>query len=487
MTGRGFGHKYSADPASRPSATPHEPGTHEQELGTRGTAWNPETRLYSDGVVVGADGAPVVVPPHSGLRRIPGTGFLDPSSGTLSGTAAPTVDDVDRAVADLERSDLPGQDAPYADMARTALIDIDVLTFGNGAAVAAGSPYWRFVWPRDAGFMSVALSTAGRHDDARRQLEYVASVQEDDGGWEARYLPDGSGDVPDGRGRQLDGIGWILWATWVLTRTSARPGEGLTPGAGGTPDTGRAAAAAQMPTPLTRMVVRAVRAAMDVLDPATSLPRASQDFWEMDIEEATLGSAAPLLLGLRCGRDLLTGIADTAGGSSDVPILAGRARELARQADDTSRRLFEAIRTTFGRHGYSRRTTGAGGRDASTAFLLPPFAPHTDDAERAWRAAVAATTVANGGVRPGEEWTDLATAWTPQVSLHALTAASIGDTVLAHRLLSWLDIRRTRLGALPEKVTADGRPAAVAPLGLTGATVLLALTTLEDRPPPIPR
>jgi hypothetical protein len=94
--------------------------------------------------------------------------------------------------------------------------------------------------------------------------------------------------------------------------------------------------------------------------------------------------------------------------------------------------------------------------------------------------------VGNGGVRPGEEWTDRATAWTPQVSLHALTAASLGDAALAHRLLSWLDLRRTVLGALPEKVTAAGRPAAVAPLGLTGATVLLALAALDGRPLPVP-
>ncbi|NEE03200.1 hypothetical protein [Phytoactinopolyspora halotolerans] len=434
-----------------------------EELGTRGTAWNPETRLYSDGVVVGDDGAPLIVPPHSDLRRLPGTGYLDPSSGTLPGAAVPTADDVDRAVARSAEADLPGRDTPYVHMARAALIDIEVLTFDNGAFVAAGSPYWRYVWPRDTGFVAAALAMCGRHGEARRQLEYVASVQEDDGGWEARYLPDGSGDVPDGRGRQLDGIGWTLWATWVWSRT----GSG---------------APRRVPGGLARMVRAAVGAGVDALHPETSLPRASQDFWEMDIEEATLGSAAPLLLGLRCGRDMLA--AGATGTTDDGPV--GDAR-LAERADDAARRLAEAIRTTFGPHGYTRRSSGDGGRDASTAFLLPPFAPHADDVESAWRAALAATTVANGGVRPGEEWTDLSTAWTPQVSLHALTAASVGDAALAHRLLSWLDVRRTRLGSLPEKVTAAGLPAAVAPLGLTGATVLLALATLEGRPSLVPR
>lgn len=425
-------------------------------LGTEGTAWSPETRLYSDGVVAGADGTPVVVPPHSGLRRISGTGFLDPAAGQLPGALVPTPEQVDDALTRLGKAPLPGMHGPYGDMARTALVDIEALTSPNGAAVAAGSPYWRYVWPRDAGFMSVALSLVGRHDDALRLIRYVAGMQEDDGGWQARYLPDGSGDVPDGRGRQLDGIGWTLWATWVWTCT----GGGQV-------------------GPLLSMVRRAVHAALAVLDPASQLPVASQDFWEMDIEEATLGTAAPLLLGLRCGTDLLAE-SDDAG---DVAL----AQRVGRAVTE----LETAVHAAFGAHRYGRRVSGQGGRDASVAFLLPPFAPGIDTdvggVEEAWRAAVAATTVPNGGVRPGEEWTDQVTAWTPQVSLHALTAAAVGDTALAHRLLSWLDLRRTTFGSLPEKVTDDGRPAAVAPLGLTGATVLMALAELDGRPLPVPR
>jgi len=219
------------------------------------------------------------------------------------------------------------------------------------------------------------------------------------------------------------------------------------------------------------MIGATVGAILDALDPDTALPRVSQDFWEMDLDEATLGSAAPLLLGLRTGGDLLVRLGDS---------------ELAGRAADAARRMADAVATSFGGHGYARRLSGDGGRDASVAFLLPPFAPADVCVERAWREAVEATTVDNGGVRPGEEWSDLITAWTPQVSLHAMTAASVGDPALAHRLLSWLDVRRTSLGALPEKVTADGRPAAVAPLGITGATVLIALASLEGRPLPLP-
>ncbi|WP_203416301.1 hypothetical protein [Jiangella ureilytica] len=418
------------------------------ELGTRGTAWSPETRLYSDGVVIGADGGPVVVPARSGLRRLPGTGYLDPESGSLPGAALAAADEVAMAREILAGTDLPGRGTPYEAMAEEALLDIGVLTYPNGAAVAAGSPYWRYVWPRDAGYMAAALTVAGRPELAYAQLAYVAAMQEDDGTWQARYLPDGSRGVPDDRGLQLDGIGWTLWAAWVF-----------------------AGATASDPTPLAALIRRAAGAALAALDPATGLPRASQDFWEMDLDEATLGSAAPLLLGLRTGRDLLALVGD---------------HELAARAADGADRLATAVTDGFGAHGYARRISGTGGRDASVAFLLPPFARPSRGVDAAWRAAVDATTVGNGGVRPGEEWTDRDTAWTPQVSLHALAAASLGDSALAHRLLSWLDLRRTVLGALPEKVTADGRPAAVAPLGLTGATVLLALAALDGRPLPVP-
>lgn len=418
------------------------------ELGTRGTAWQPETRLYSDGVVIGADGGPVVVPPHSALQRIPDTGYLDPESGRLPGAAVPDPDQVAAARTVLAAAPLPGQATEYADMARQALIDIEVLTLRNGAAVAAGSPYWRYVWPRDAGYLAAALTLAGRPAAALDVISYVAACQEPDGTWQARYLPDGSSRVPDDRGTQLDGIGWALWATWVWARATGQTAE-----------------------PLAGMVAAAVRGALANLDPGTGLPVPSQDYWEMDLAEPTLGSAAPLLLGLRTGRDLLAGLGQ--------PDLADRA---ARAAD----RLAAAIADQFGAHGYRRRRSGRGGRDASVAFLLPPFAPADPTVAAAWREAVAATTLPNGGVRPGEEWSDRQTAWTPQVSLYAMTAAATGDPALAHRLLTWLDQRRTRLGALPEKVTAAGAPVAVAPLGMTAASVLIALATLQGRPLPVP-
>lgn len=415
-------------------------------LGEAAAIRQPETGLYSDSVVVGHDGSPLIVPPGSDYLRIPGTGYLDPESGRLDGAAVASEAQLAAAREALEAARVPGLDTGYADMARTALVDMRTLILPNGAAAGAASPYWRYVWPRDTGFVAAGLCLVGDIDAAVHSLRYVAAMQEGDGTWQARYLPDGSGDVPDGRGLQLDGIGWTLWASWLVTRLGERP----------------------LPDDLRAMARRAVAAAIAAIDDSTGLPRPSQDYWETDVGEATLGSAAPLLLGLRTGRDL---VAD-----------ATLADQAARAAD----LLAATIHDRFGRHGYPRLASGVGGMDASVAFLAPPFAPHDPGVEAAWRVAVDATSVPNGGVRPGEDWRDTETAWTPQVGFHALAAASLGDTLLAHRLLSWLDVRRTRLGAIPEKVTAAGRSAAVAPIGMVAASVLLALAGLEGRPLPIP-
>ena len=62
-----------------------------------------------------------------------------------------------------------------------------------------------------------------------------------------------------------------------------------------------------------------------------------------------------------------------------------------------------------------------------------------------------------------------------------LAAAASGDRQQALERLRWLDDHRTAEGSLPEKVLADGRPAAVAPLAWTAAAVVLTADVL-DRP-----
>ncbi|GAA1991968.1 hypothetical protein GCM10009799_17320 [Nocardiopsis rhodophaea] len=426
-------------------------------LGTRGTAWRPETRLYSDGVVVGADGAPVAVPPNSAVARVPETGLLAPEQ-RLPGAAEATPEAVARERAWLAAADVPAVGSPWAEMARTALIDIRALLYPNGAMVAAASPYWRYVWPRDAAFCAVALALSGRRGDALRVLRYVAAMREADGTWQARYLPDGSGEVPDDRGTQLDGIGWTLWAAWMLWRTAPVPAADVSAGA-----------APKEVADVSPALVGAAEALDAAVDTDVGLPRPSPDYWEKATTDVTLGTAAPLLLGARAGAEVLRGL-----GAPDA------ARRCARVAS----RLGPGIERHFSRDGYPRRR--GGGRDAAVAFLLPPFAPAAPRPRASWHRTLAALRLSNGGVRPGEEWGDTATAWTPQLSLFTMTAACLGEHALAGSLLDWLDAHRTRLGALPEKVTSDGRPAAVAPLALTGASVLIALHALDGRPVHVP-
>src|SRR5690606_32815111 len=197
----------------------------EGELGVRGTAWSPETRLYADGVVLGARGEPVTVPPHSAAERVPGTGLAGPEDAP-PGAAAAAPDAVAEERAALARACLPGIGTRWEGMARTALVDIRTLMFRGGAAdgamVAASSPHWRYVWPRDASYCAVALHLCGLGDEAARVLDYLARVLPRDRPWDARYLPDGSGRVPDARPVQLDGAGWVLWAVWHWAGGAAR-------------------------------------------------------------------------------------------------------------------------------------------------------------------------------------------------------------------------------------------------------------------------
>ena len=403
----------------------------------------PETRLYSDGIVAGPAG-PVIVPPHTTYRRHPRTAFLDPASGDLPGAQRGTDEQIRQAQDDVRRLRLPGRGSSFAEMAEMALADIEAVVLPNGAAVAAASPYWRYVWPRDASFLAAALVLVRRHDLARRILEYVAKVQEPDGTWQARYLADGSGDVPDGRGTQLDGNGWFLWAAWLLHT-------------------------ADQTTSLWPAARKALHAAIAATEHESGLVTPSQDFWEVDVDEPTLGVAAPLLLALRTGA-----LVAEAAGENDLGAAARqRAAELGR-----------AIDAQFGPV-FPRRLSG-GGPDASVAFLLPPFAPASDHVRAAWTAALGRMRVANGGLKPGAEWTDDQTAWTPQTALFAMTASYLGERELSGELLTWLERRRTRLGCLPEKVTGAGDPAGVAPLALTSATVLLALAAREGRTLPVP-
>lgn len=409
-------------------------------LASTGTAWAPRTTtpaLYLDGVARDASGALVAIPAGTRATYLPRTRVIDPEAAEVASA--------DRAW--LAAGTVPGADTRWADMVEGALLDIRALTLANGAVLAANSPRWRYVWPRDASFAAVALAVANHPEDGLAVLEHLQDQYAASGVFHARYLPDGSGGVPDDRHPQSDGAGWILWA-------SARVLERL-------PDDARVAAATRL-LPL----VNAARAFIAV-ETATpdGLPRPSSDYWEVGETRVTLGTAAPLLAGLTAAEEIY----ETLGHGAS----AGATRTAAN-------RLRAAVVTGFGPDAYPRHL-GGNLADAATAFALPPFQPTAlYGAEEAWRASIAPMSRPAGGVAPGAGWRDDGISWTPQTALYALTAAWQDERELAAHWLTWLSEHRTSSGALPEKVLADGSPAAVAPLSWTCALVVLAVAALDD-------
>lgn len=401
-------------------------------------------RLYSDGVSGSGTRLPDVVAAGVTADYLPGSRVLNPGPGDADALAAA------QALAAESREWLaagtvPGRDGPYADMVEGALLDMRALLLDDGASVAGWSAKWRYVWPRDASFVSVAMATTGHPDEALEILSFLQRVQRSGGAFEARYLPDGSGP-PDDRGIQTDGTGWALWATQSVLATIAD-------------DTDRAAAVRS----LRPLITRSTQHLLDLTDRRGSLPPASSDFWEVGEASLTLGTAAPVLSGLEAAALLNAELGHPAA---------------AEAATSRASALRQAIVDRFGPR-FARYTDGQS-RDAASAFLLPPFqAVAVPGALTAWRASAREMSRPAGGLAPGAGWKNDGISWTPQTSLYGLTAAWAGDTESAEAWLTWLDTHRTSSGAIPEKVLGDGSPAAVAPLSWSAACVVLAVAQLD--------
>lgn len=380
----------------------------------------------------------------AGVTGVPGSARL---------TLGPAVTVVDDKPADaaaqqawLAGARLPGRTAAERAVAGRALLDLGLLTAPNGATVAAPFGPWDLVWPRDASWVVAALAVCGRGDTALSVLQFLARVQGGDGAWTAaRYYPSGA-PVRDGRATQLDAVGWVPWAVWMWWRSGG--------------------SAADLDT-LWPMVHAAADAAADALR-ADGLPAASADYWESPEHRPTLGTAAPLLLGLRAAADLAAARGDSAAGRWAV----------------AAKRLDAAIVEEFGATGYRRYAHRGAAPDSAVAFLSTPLAGPSDDGRL--QVALARTERAllmpSGGLRPGNLPRVGGVAWTPATALFALADAT-GPGF--DRWYGWLVAHRTVIGEFPEKVTDRGQPASVAPLAWTDAIVLLALTA-RDRALPMP-
>ncbi|WP_433168100.1 glucoamylase [Kribbella sp. CA-247076] len=342
---------------------------------------------------------------------------------------------------------------PYGELVGRAVADLDALTLPNGATLAGADGPWRYVWPRDASFVAGAYCAVGQHVKAGRVLAFLDGIKPSSGRWEARYADSGR-PILDGREPQLDGSGWVLWATWFC-RAGSRHWE------------------------LVRGSADQIVAELG----ADGLPSASPDYWERSESELTLGTVAPLLTGLRAAVAIATEL-------DQVEAAQRWTAALEKLSVATDERFGPAYPRTparavsFLEPGLEPIGVG-GGADAIVTVLGPPFAPARAIVDHAIDRAHAVLTLPSGGVTPGEDWRADGVAWTPQTALFALSAAARGDRATAGELLTWLDHYRTGSGALPEKVNRDLEPAGEAPLGWTSALVVLTGAALEQ-PLPIP-
>jgi glucoamylase len=351
----------------------------------------------------------------------------------------------------LAAGTIPGGSGRLRAMATRALLDLRLSVRPDGAVISGWHPGWQYSWPRDSSWVAVALADTGHAAAALRILRFLQRMQLADGGWAARYWPDGSGPVT-GRPAELDAVGWVPWAVWSWAAAQQPAG----------PVVLRELAA------LWPMVSAAANEAVRSLS-ADGLPVPAMDYWE-DSVAVTLGTAAPLLAGLRAAADI-------------AAELGGQARAAAAgRWSAASVRLAGAIQSRFGRYGYGRLPGPRSGADAAVTFLGGPFAAPGPAVLRAAAGAQRALTLPNGGLLPGSDWPgDTTAAWTAETAFFALFWAAAGQHGRSGAILSWLAEHRTGLGALPEQVTAQGRPASVAPLAWTDAVVLLALLAQQGQ------
>lgn len=349
----------------------------------------------------------------------------------------------------LSLGSVPGKGTRWEAMTRTALLDLHQLSQSNGAVAAGAGSIWNYAWPRDTAFVAVALARTGHCPEALSALTFLQHVQLADGGFEARYLLDGSGP-PDGRGRQSDGAGWVLWAQWEVSRSC---------GAGAT-------AAPRS------LLDDATSFALHVTDEGRRLPPPSPDYWEVGVHRTSLGTAAPLLAGLEASQEMYAALGERALAERSGAA-ASRLRTIVseRFADDYER---------FGATLVRSLRVGGGGLDAAVAFLMPPFARSpSPQVVKAWTRYQTDALRPAGGLAPGSQWKQDGISWTPETAMVAYTAAMSGLPEVATRWMDWLDAHRTGWGSLPEKVLADGTPAGPAPLAWTAALVVLTAAELD--------
>ncbi|MFI6005505.1 hypothetical protein ACIA98_34780 [Streptomyces sp. NPDC051366] len=411
-----------------------------------------DTEAVLPSFAVGAsyvDGSNVLRLPSGRWRYLP-TGSS--ASSVVAADDPDALAQIDENRAWLAAGRVPGTTTVQRAAVQRALLSMRALLKPNGAFAAGWSPAWEYSWPRDGAFAAAAFAATGHDEEAYRILGYDARTQRADGTWEARTKLDGSGP-PDARKWQLDGNGWVPWATWQWYEAAP---------AGDRDERLRT---------LYPMVRKAADYAARSLGP-DGLPPASPDYWELDTATTNIGTAAPLLAGLNA--------------SADLAARLGMGEDAERWWD-AARRLSAGI-AAFAPLGYPRTADGKHGRDSAVAFMAPPFNTAPPGLSAALDSTYRALLLPNGGVSPGNDpdfsWGSYA--WTASTSFFALAWSGTGEQTRARETLDWVLSKRNGLGELPETVNGAGLPSSVAPLGWTDSLVVLTALALQGSPRPTP-
>ena len=393
------------------------------------------------------DAVTVAIGPGGALVDVAGADALVPGSRVLGGMPD-SLELAREQAAWLAAGTVPQVSGLDSDIVATALLDLHVLSEPYDVPVAGWSSLWRYFWPRDAALVASALARTGHTADAERIVGFLQRVQPESGLFEARYLPDGSG-VPDGRGVELDGLGWALWATGQLA--AELPKEDRT----------------ALVQRYRRLLDQSTKAVLALIDNPSSLPPPSADYWEDKETKLTLATAAVLCAGLETSAELYRILGDA---------------QVADDAAAGAHRLQAAIKSTFGKNGYPRRVGGrADSIDLGVEFVLPPLGSSVDRAVVHPREqAPLVMSRPGGGLAPGGSWRRDGVSWTNVTASRAMTAAFLGHREEAVGWLRWLDQHRTAAGSLPEKVLPDGQPASVSPLAWTAAAVVITASELSS-------
>ncbi len=320
-------------------------------------------------------------------------------------------------------------------MYRHSLLVLRALVNRRGAAVAGARAGWAYVWPRDAGAVTIALASAGYRAEARRIAHFLLGL---DLGAAARFNRD-RGPV-EGRGAQGDAAGWVAAAARAAGIPSAA-------------DT----------------VLRTTPASNPYLGLDAGVWRDSADYQEGDQGDYLGNALATASVMRHQGRG-------TGGPAAEIKRDFETRAGLVRDAGNP-----------------------ASGLDSAAAWAVRPFAqPALYPAARRTLLRLVAERGSPFGLIPSVDWRGGDDPWTAPTAWCAWSLAALwridrraghphaapADRRAALELMADLRRAATPLGLLPERVDArTGLPSSTTPLAWSHAFAILAIRELWPATP----